>query len=169
MPGMEGAGDVPNQCPAPAGGNGEAQAEGRAEAAVPEEGVAGGTAEEEAEAVGEVTSGKALEQMLQACEQDMLATDEAMSDLRGVGLMTGKRKRGDELAHQPVRHSLWEQGSLEAHNELLFGNLDGDGGTATEEHLKSTSWFTMWIIYHGATSHMGIHVPVVNHGRKTMW
>ena len=40
--------------------------------------------------------------------------------------LAGKRKRGDELAHQPVRHSLWEQGSLEAHNELLFGCLDGE-------------------------------------------
>jgi hypothetical protein len=49
-----------------------------------------------------------------------------MSDLRGVGLLTGKRKRGDELAHQTVRHSLWEQDSLEAHNEVLFGCLDGE-------------------------------------------
>ena len=32
----------------------------------------------------------------------------------------------DELAHQPVRHSLWEQDSLEAHNEVLFGCLDGE-------------------------------------------
>ena len=55
---------------------------------------------------------EALEQMLQVCEQDMAVTDEAMSDLRGVGLLSGKRKRGDELAHQTVRHSLWEQGPL---------------------------------------------------------
>ena len=40
--------------------------------------------------------------------------------------MGGKRKREKELAHQPVRHSLWEQGSLEAYNEVLFGNLDAD-------------------------------------------
>ena len=33
--------------------------------------------------------------------------------------LTGKRKRGDELAHQPVRHSLWEQGSLEAHKKQI--------------------------------------------------
>ena len=25
-----------------------------------------------------------------------------------------------------MRHSLWEQGSLETHNELLFGCLDGE-------------------------------------------
>ena len=73
-----------------------------------------------------LASGEALEQMLQACEQDMSATDEALSDLRGVGRLTGKRKRGDELAHQPVRHSLWEQDSLEALNEVLFGCLDGE-------------------------------------------
>ena len=40
--------------------------------------------------------------------------------------MAGKRMRGEELAHQPVRHSLWEQDSLEALNELLLGNLDGE-------------------------------------------
>jgi hypothetical protein len=123
---MEEAGDVPGQCPAPTGGNGEAQAGGRAVVAVPEEGAAGGIEEGEAEAAGVVASGEALEQMLQACEQDMSATDEALSDLRGVGMLTGKRKRGDELAHQPVRHSLWEQGSLEAHNEVLFGCLGGE-------------------------------------------
>ena len=54
-----------------------------------------------------LASGGALEQMLQACEQGMSATDEALSDLRGVGRPTGKRKGGDELAHQPVRHSLY--------------------------------------------------------------
>ena len=64
--------------------------------------------------------------MLQVCEQDMDAADEAVSDLKGVGLLSGKRKRGDVLAHQTVRHSLWEQDSLEAYNELLFGNLDGE-------------------------------------------
>ena len=30
------------------------------------------------------------------------------------------------LAHPTVRHSLWEQDSLEAYNELLFGNFDGE-------------------------------------------
>ena len=73
-----------------------------------------------------LVSGEALEQMLQACEQDMSTTDEALSDMRGVGQMTGKRKRGEELAHQPVRHSLWEQDSLEAYNEVLFGYLDSE-------------------------------------------
>ena len=58
---------------------------------------------------------------------EMSATDEALSDLRGVGpLLTGKRKREEELAHQPVGHSLWEQDSLEAHNDLLFDCLDGE-------------------------------------------
>ena len=42
------------------------------------------------------------------------------------GMLSGKRKRGVVLAHQTVRHSLWEQDSLEAYNELLFGNLDGE-------------------------------------------
>ncbi len=53
-----------------------------------------------------LASGEALEQMLQVCEQDMSVIDEAMSDLREVVQMTSKRKRGEELAHQHVRHSL---------------------------------------------------------------
>ena len=28
-----------------------------------------------------------------------------------AGELAGKRKRGDELAHQPVRHSLWDPGT----------------------------------------------------------
>ena len=67
-------------------------------------------------------------QVQQAWEQDVSATGEALSDSRGVGELAGKRKRGDELAHQPVRHSLWEQGSLEAYNEVLFGYLDSEVG-----------------------------------------
>ena len=73
-----------------------------------------------------LASGEALEQLLQECEQDMDAADEAVSDLQGAGLQSGKRKREEELDDQPVRHSLWEQGSLEAYNELLFGYLDGE-------------------------------------------
>ena len=42
----------------------------------------------------------------------MAETDEAVSDLKGEGLLSGKMKRGDELAHQAVRHSLGEQGPL---------------------------------------------------------
>jgi hypothetical protein len=76
------------------------------------------------EALRLLASGEALEQMLQVCEQDMAVTDEALSDLRRTGLLSGKRKRGEELASQAVRHSLWEQDSLEAYNELLFGHLD---------------------------------------------
>ena len=71
-----------------------------------------------------LASGEALEQLLQECEQDMDAADEAVSDLKGVGLSSGKRKREEELDDQPVRHSLWEQGSLEACNAWLFGYLD---------------------------------------------
>ena len=56
----------------------------------------------------------------------MSATDEPLSNVRGMEVLAGKRKRGEELAHQHVRHSLWEQGSLEAYNELLFGCLDGE-------------------------------------------
>ena len=52
-----------------------------------------------------VASEAALEQV---CEQDMSATDGALSDLRGVGLLIGKGKRGEEMAHQPVGHPLWE-------------------------------------------------------------
>ena len=73
-----------------------------------------------------LASGEALEQMLQVCEQDMVVTDEAMSDLSEIGLLSGKRKRGDELAHQIVRHSLWELDSLEGYNEVLFGYLGAD-------------------------------------------
>ena len=40
--------------------------------------------------------------------------------------LASKRKREEELACQPVRHSLWEQDSLEAHNEVLLGCLDGE-------------------------------------------
>ena len=53
----------------------------------------------------------------------MAETDEALSDNR-MRVLSGKRKRGEELAHQHVRHSLWEQDTLEAYNELLFGCLD---------------------------------------------
>jgi hypothetical protein len=41
-------------------------------------------------------------------------------------VLGGKKKREEELDGQPVRHSLWEQGSLKAYNELLFGNLDAE-------------------------------------------
>ena len=47
-----------------------------------------------------LASGEAPEQMLQVCEQDMSATDEAVSDLRGVGQKTSKRRKGEVLAHQ---------------------------------------------------------------------
>ena len=56
----------------------------------------------------------------------MDATDGVVADLRGGRVLVGKRKREGELDSRPVRHSLWEQGSLEAYNEVLFGNLDAD-------------------------------------------
>ena len=40
--------------------------------------------------------------------------------------LSSKRKRVDELSQQPARHSLWEQDSLEALNEVLFGCLDDE-------------------------------------------
>ena len=43
-----------------------------------------------------------------------------------MGKLTGKAKRENALAHQTVRHSLWEQDSLEALVEVLFGCLDGE-------------------------------------------
>ena len=45
---------------------------------------------------------------------------------RAFGEHTGERKKGNEPAYQPVRHSLWEQSSLKAYNERLFGCLDGE-------------------------------------------
>jgi hypothetical protein len=42
------------------------------------------------------------------------------------GEQAGKRKRRHKLAQQPVRHSLWEQDSLEALNEVLAGCLEGE-------------------------------------------
>ena len=75
---VEGAGDAPGQCPAPAEGNGEAQAGGKAEEAEPGADVAGGARGEEAEAEGLGTPDEVLEQMLRVAEQDMSATDEAL-------------------------------------------------------------------------------------------
>jgi hypothetical protein len=63
--------------------------------------------------------------MLQVCEQDMEAADGAVAEMRGV-VLGGRRRSGKELDGQPVRHSLWEQGTMEAYNELLFGNLDAE-------------------------------------------
>ena len=41
-------------------------------------------------------------------------------------MLAGKREREGELGGQSLRHSLWEQGSLEAYNTVLFGHLDGE-------------------------------------------
>jgi hypothetical protein len=43
-----------------------------------------------------------------------------------AGELDGKRKRKNELAQQPVRHSLWEQDSLEALNKVLSGSLEDE-------------------------------------------
>ena len=41
-----------------------------------------------------MASGEALEQMLQACEQDTAVTDEAMSDLKGSWAADWKEEEG---------------------------------------------------------------------------
>ena len=63
---------MPVQCPAPVGGNGEAQAGGEAEGAEPEADAAGGAGEEEAGAEGLEAPDKVLEQVLQVWEQHIL-------------------------------------------------------------------------------------------------
>ena len=40
-------------------------------------------------------------------------------------MLADKMKR-EELDGQPVGHSLWKQGSLEAYNRVLFGHFDGE-------------------------------------------
>ena len=94
------AGDVA-QCPAPAGGkggNGEGQSRGRAGGAAPEEGAVDSAGVGGAAAARLEPPEEALEQVLQECEHDMAETDEALSDIR-MGVLAGKRKRGEELAH----------------------------------------------------------------------
>ena len=59
------------------------------------------------------------------CEQDMEAADGAVAEIRRV-VLGDQRKKEEELEGQPVRHSLWEQDTLEAYNELLFGSLDAE-------------------------------------------
>ena len=80
------------------GGNGN-----KVGGAAPEEGVADCVEVEGAVTARQGASKEALEQVLQECEQDMSATDETLSDTRRV------RERGEELAHQHVRHSLWNK------------------------------------------------------------
>ena len=48
---------------------------------------------------------------------------------------TGERGKVIEPAQQPVRHSLWEQSSLEAYNELLL-----DGEVAALQQRKAVRW-----------------------------
>ena len=59
----------------------------------------------------------------------MSATDVALSELRGEGVLTlaGKRKREEELTDQPVKHSLWEQGPLGAGFYARQGWTGGGG------------------------------------------
>jgi hypothetical protein len=64
-----------------------------------------------------LASGETLEQMLQVCEQDMEAADGAVAEIRGA-VLGGKRRPEKELGGQPVRHSLWEQGTLEAYKQV---------------------------------------------------
>ena len=51
--------------------------------------------------------------------------EERWSEQAGARLAS-KRKREDELTQQAARHSLWEQGSLQAYSGWLFGFLDGE-------------------------------------------
>ena len=99
MAGWEGAGGVP-QCPAPIGvkgGNGEVQAGDKVGGAAPEGGAENGVEVEEVVTARQEASSEALEQVLQVCEQDMPATDDALSDIRGMGVLADKRKGGGEL------------------------------------------------------------------------
>ena len=74
--------------------------------------------------------------VMQVWEQNVSATDEALSDLKGEWKLGGKRKRGDELVRLPVRHSLWEQGSLEGYNEVLLGCLDSEVGALRQRRAE---------------------------------
>ena len=94
--------------------------------AAPEEGTVADDEGEEARAAGLEAPDEILEQMLQVCEQDMDTACGAVAELSRDAMLVSKWKREEELDGQPVRHSLWEQGSLEPYNEVLFGNLDGD-------------------------------------------
>ena len=88
--------------------------------AEPEANATGGAGVEETGIEGLGPTGEVLGQVLQVLEQDMTATDEALSDLRGMRVLASKRKRGEQQAHQLVRHSLWEQDLLEARNEYTM-------------------------------------------------
>ena len=59
--------------------------------------------------------GRSLDLIAEVYEQGVAASTEAMSEPVNRGEALGKRKRGEELAHLTTRHSLWGQGSLEAH------------------------------------------------------
>ena len=90
--GLEGARDVP-QGPAPTGGKGgkgEVQTGGKAGGAAPEEGAEDGAEVEEAMTARQKASEEALEQVLQVCEQDISAIDDALSDIRVMGVLAGK-------------------------------------------------------------------------------
>ena len=123
---VEGAGVVLDQGPAPAGDN-EEHAGGKDGGAAPEEGPADGAAEEEAEAAGLGAPDEALGQMLQVFEQDVPATDVTLPELRGEGMLTGKRKREKELTGQPVGHSVREQGPVGAGFYARKGWTGGEG------------------------------------------
>ena len=123
------AGDVA-QCPVPTGGkggNGEGLTRCKAGGAAPEEGAVDSVGVEGAAIARLEPPEEALEQVLQECEHDMAETDEALSDIR-MRMLAGKRKRGDELTHQIVRHSLGERGPLETGH---YAGQDRTGGEST--------------------------------------
>ena len=82
------------------------------------------------------------EAVLEACIEPLALEGAVVVVLQGgegegaAGELAGKRRREDELAHQPVRHSLWEQDSLEAYSEVLFGCLDSEVGALRQRRAE---------------------------------
>jgi hypothetical protein len=62
-----------------------------------------------------------------SAQEDAVVVATLGGEVEGVNRrLAGKRKRRHKLAQQPVWHSLWEQDSLEALNEVLSGSLEGE-------------------------------------------
>ena len=80
-----------------------------------------------------------------------------------------KRKREDELAHKPVRHSLWEQGSLEAHNELLFGCLDDEVEALQQRKAEYDEERRLSDGHMGVTPAGATHTVTLAVGQSSRW
>ena len=61
-----------------------------------------------------------------APEGDVMAVIQRGEEESAAVEQACKRKRRNELAQQPVRHSPWEHDSLEALNGVLSGHLEGE-------------------------------------------